>query len=259
METMKPNYSGAHEWSVKTINFINGCKNDCKYCYAKSMGIRYKRNTTDDWKNEVVRIQDLTKHIPKYKGTVMFPSSHDITPEHLSESIMMLDNILKSGNSVLVVSKPHLECIQKICETFTDYRDKILFRFSIGSTDSTVLKYWETNSTSFEERLECLKLSFGMGYQTSASSEPLLDKNVDDLINQLSPYITDTIWLGKPNKLLYRIKLNGHDDPETVEKCKEWESWITDPDFLLTMYHNYKDNPMIRWKDSIRKDISKLL
>lgn len=223
------------------------------------MGIRFKRNTPDDWKNEVVRTQELTKQIPKYKGTVMFPSSHDITPEHLTESITMLNNILKSGNQVLIVSKPNLECIQKICETFTDYKEKILFRFTIGSTDSTVLKYWETNSTSFQERLECLKLSYSMGYQTSVSCEPLLDKNVDDLINQLSPFITETIWIGKPNQLLYRTKLNGFGDTETIQKCKEWETWITDPDFLLTMYHNYKNNPMIRWKHSIYEEIMKLL
>lgn len=49
------NTYGTFEWSVKTINFITGCKNDCKYCYAKSMAIRYKRNTIDDWSTEVVR------------------------------------------------------------------------------------------------------------------------------------------------------------------------------------------------------------
>jgi len=257
--TAANNTYGTHEWSVKTINFISGCKNDCRYCYAKSMGIRYKRNTPENWKNEVVRVKDLTKSIPKYKGTVMFPSSHDITPEHLTESIAMLDNILRSGNSVLVVSKPHLECIQKICNTFPVYKDKILFRFTIGSTNSQILKFWEPNAPSFEERLECLKLCHSLGYQTSVSSEPLLDKNVDELIMKLSPFITDSIWIGKPNKLLFRTKINGHGDSETIQKCNELLSWITDPDFLLNLYTKYKDNPMIRWKDSIRKDLSKLL
>jgi DNA repair photolyase len=253
------NTYGTMEWSVKTINFITGCKNDCKYCYGKSMGIRYKRNTVEDWSTEMVRQHDLTKKIPKFNGTVMFPSSHDITPEYLTESITVLGNILKSGNSVLIVSKPHLECIKKICETFTGYKDKILFRFTIGSTNSTILKYWEINSTSFEERLECLKLSYNQGYRTSVSSEPLLDRNVDALINKLSPYVTDTIWIGKPNLLLTRTKNNGYGDPETVQKCNELMEWITNPDFLLTLYDKYKDNSMIRWKDGLWKDISRLL
>ena len=107
--------------------------------------------------------------------------------------------------------------------------------------------------------MECLKLSYNLGYQTSVSCEPLLDRNVDDLINQLSPFVTDTIWIGKPNKLLYRTRLNGHGDPETIEKCNELLSWITDADFLINMYNKYKDNPMIQWKDTTWKDISKLL
>jgi hypothetical protein len=157
-----------------------------------------------------------------------------------------------------VVSKPHFECIQRICETFTDYKDKILFRFTIGSTDSNILKYWETNAPSYEERLECLKLAYRMGYQTSISSEPLLDRNVDDLINRLSPYVTDTIWIGKPNKLLYRTRLNGYGDRETVEKCNELLGWINDPEFIMGLYSRYKDNPMIRWKESINRDIQKI-
>lgn len=252
---MKQSKYGTYEWSEKTINFTNGCKNDCRYCYAKSMGIRYNRNTTINWKDEVVRERELLKSIQKYKGMVMFPSSHDITQEHLNESIIILQNILNSGNQVLIVSKPHLECIQRICEAFTDYKVKILFRFTIGSTDSTILKYWEPNAPSFEERLESLTLAYKMGYQTSVSSEPLLDKNVDDLINQLSPYITDTIWIGKPNKLLYRTRINGWGDEETIARCNELLQWINNPDFIMDLYSKYKDNPMIRWKDSINKDI----
>jgi hypothetical protein len=223
------------------------------------MAIRFKRNTPDNWKNEEVRKDTLTKPVPHYKGTVMFPSTHDITVEHLTESMTMLDNILKSGNKLLVVSKPNMECIQRICDTFTDYKDKILFRFTIGSTDSQVLKFWEPNAASFEERLDCLALAYRMGYQTSVSGEPLLDRNVDDLISKLSPYVTDSIWIGKPNMLLSRTKMNGHDDPETIARCNELSSWISDPDFLQDLYNKYNDNPMIRWKSSIRKDFSKLL
>jgi len=98
-----------------------------------------------------------------------------------------------------------------------------------------------------------------MGYQTSVSAEPLLDKNVDQLINQLSHYVTETIWIGKPNLLLSRTKINGFGDLETIERCNELMSWITDPDFLLDLFYRYKANPMICWKDGLFKDIQKLL
>jgi len=256
---MKQSKYGTFEWSEKTINFITGCKNDCRYCYAKCMGIRYNRNTSENWKNEIVRVKDLEKSIPKFNGTVMFPSSHDITPEHLNESIIMLKNILKSGNQVLIVTKPHLECIQRICESFEDYKDKILFRFTIGSTDSDILRFWETNAPSYQERFESLRLAYNSGFQTSISGEPFLDRNVDDLINKLSPFITDSIWVGKPNKLLYRTRMNGWGDEETIMRCNDLLEWINGPEFIMVLYSRYKDNPIIRWKDSIYQDILRVI
>jgi hypothetical protein len=98
-----------------------------------------------------------------------------------------------------------------------------------------------------------------MGYKTSVSCEPLLDRNVDELINKLSPYVTDTIWIGKPNLLLSRTKYNGYGDPETVEKCNELMSWITDPEFQLDLFNKYRNNPMIRWKHTLWTDIQKIL
>jgi len=250
--------SGTKEWSDKSINFITGCPHDCLYCYQNCNEVRFKGRDPKNWKNEVVREKDLMKKIPKHKSMVMFPSSHDITPNHLSDSIKMLGNILKSGNSVLVVSKPHSECISKICEVFTDYKDKLLFRFTIGSLDSSVLKFWEPGSTSFEERLECLKLCYQQGYQTSVSMEPLLDTNVDGLVDILSLWVTETIWIGKPNYLLYRVMMNGHGDIETLHKCNELLGWLNDPTFIQQLYSKYKDNPMIRFKESFRLDFEKL-
>lgn len=250
--------SGTKEWSDKSINCSTGCPHDCLYCYQKSTEVRFRGMDPKNWKNEVVREKDLMKKIPKHKTMVMFPSSHDITPIHLSENIIMLGNILKSCNSVLVVSKPHYDCISKICEVFTEYKDKILFRFTIGSTDSTILKYWEPGGTSFEERFECLKLCYEKGYQTSISMEPLLDQDVDKLVSTLSPYVTETIWIGKPNHLLFRVRMNGHGDTETINRCNELLEWINDLNFIRDLYSKYKDNPMIRFKESFRLDFEKL-
>jgi hypothetical protein len=52
--------------------------------------------------------------------------------------------------------------------------------------------------------------------------------------------------------------MNGYNDDETIKKCKEWLEWIENPDFLRELYFKYKDNPMIRFKGSFKKDFSKL-
>src|ERR1035438_2142774 len=126
---------GTYEWSPHTLNCITGCGNDCLYCYSKEMSIRYNRSTPVSWSNEVVRPSDLEKRIKKCDARVMYPSSHDIRPEHLQENLQFLKNILEADNDVLIVSKPHLVCIKAICKQFDTYKDKIIFRFSIGSAD----------------------------------------------------------------------------------------------------------------------------
>lgn len=247
------------QWADKTINFITGCSNQCKYCYSCEMATRLRHRDPTNWGNEIVRPKDVKRRMrKKHSRNVMFPSSHDISPNHLSEALKVLEHILISGNDVLVTSKPHYECIKKICETFPGYKDKILFRFTIGSLDSHVLKYWEPKAPSFEERFECLKLAFIMGFQTSVSAEPLLDKDVDSLISRLSPYITDTIWIGKAEQLRKRLTINGYNDPMTVSKANDLIEWQKDPSFIQGLYENYKGNTLIRWKTSYLKEMAKV-
>jgi len=244
---------GTEEWAVRNENFIDGCIHDCKYCYAKSMAIRFKRKTFANWKDESIREHNFAKKIRKAKGTVMFPSSHDIHPEHLPETLIFLEKIVKAGNKVLIVSKPHLECIKAICEKFADYKNQILFRFTIGSHDSSILKFWEPGASDFNERVECLKYSFEKGFKTSVSCEPMLDNEIEKLIDKILPYVTDAIWIGKANNLIARLKLNGFsDDEETMQKAQQLINALSESR-IKAIYEKYKDDEKIKWKESIKE------
>ena len=248
---------GTHEWSNHTLNCIAGCGNDCLYGYCKEMAVRFKQITAEEWKNEIVREHDLNKVIKKYDARVMYPSSHDIRPEHLTENMVFLKHILEAGNAVLVVSKPHLVCIKAICKEFDKYKDKILFRFTIGSADDTVLKFWEPGAPSFKERLDSLKWAHKHGFETSVSCEPMLDNNIDKVIKKVSPYVTETIWVGKINHLIGkkgrgRLDFNGHNDPATLAKAHELIAWQSD-DKIMQLYNRHKNDPKIMWKESIKK------
>lgn len=245
---------GTYEWAESNANFINGCKHDCKYCYSKAMAVRFRRKTPRNWKTEKIRKSSLKKKVNKTKGTIMFPSSHDIHPDQLDYSIEFLGNLLKPGNRVLVVSKPHLECIQTICDEFEEYRDSILFRFTIGSSNTNTLKFWEPGAPSFEERLAALEWAHNKGFQTSISCEPMLDNDIDDVIEETIPYVTDAIWIGKANSLLRRLKVNGWDDYKTIDKANELINWQSDSN-IIGLYRRYEDNPKIKWKESIKSVI----
>ena len=243
---------GTQEWAVKNANFINGCHHNCKYCYSKEMAIRFKRKTPSNWQDEEVDNKQMLKKWKRVDGMIMFPSSHDITPVNLHLSIEFLQNLLKSGNEVLIVTKPHYSAIKEICNRFIDYKSKILFRFTIGSTDSSILKYWEPNAPSFAERKRSLIYAYKNGFSTSVSCEPMLDNSIEKLVKTLLPYITDSIWIGKANFLLRRLKLNGFTDDETFSKANELIALQSDIN-IKKLYNKLKSNEKIKWKESIKK------
>jgi DNA repair photolyase len=250
-EKKKPIF-GTKEWAKYNENFINGCSHDCRYCYAKEMAVRFRRKTADSWKQETIDEKKLNKRFSRKEGRFMFPTSHDITPDNLVHVISFLGNILKYGNDVLIVSKPHLECIRNICDTFHQHKQNILFRFSIGSADNQTLKFWDQYAPSFDERLESIIYAHKAGFQTSISSEPMLDDKADILINKVMPYVTDAIWFGKMNRVNLRLKMNGHGDEATMKKARQLMDSLSD-DYILNFYSMHKDNARIKWKESIKK------
>jgi DNA repair photolyase len=241
---------GTREWAKHTVNCCTGCAHDCRYCYAKSMAIRFGRVFPHVWKEEQVRWKDVNKRYREMDGTVMFPSSHDITPGNFDACYTVLRKLLEAGNQVLVVSKPHLECISGICEGMRAHRDRILFRFTIGALDDGILSFWEPNAPTYAERRRALEHAFQAGFATSVSVEPMLDSvNIDSLIQDLSPFITDALWIGKMNDIRRRVKI---EDERTREEVSRIEAGQTD-ERVLEIYERHKNNPLIKWKESIKK------
>ena len=241
---------GTQEWAVKTVNCCTGCSHDCRYCYAKGMAIRFKQVTEDQWQLEQIRPKDVSKRHKKYDGQVMFPSSHDITPGNINACLDVLKNLLDVGNQVLVVSKPHLECIKKICDKFEKFKDQILFRFSIGACDDQILSYWEPHAPSYDERKAALQYAHKAGFKTSVSVEPMLDSaNIDALISDLSPYVTDAIWIGTMNHLGRFGKGTDMALRQAIDTIRQGQ---TDA-IIKAIHQRHKNNPIIKWKKEIKK------
>ena len=241
---------GTMEWSVKNFNCCTGCSHDCRYCYAKEMAIRFKQVTAAQWQLEIVRPKDVVKRHKKYDGQVMFPSSHDITPNNLDACLTVLKTLLVIGNRVLVVSKPHLECIMAICKSLKPYKRRMLFGFTIGACDDRILSYWEPNAPRYDERKQSLIYAHKAGFRTSVSVEPMLDSaNIDTLISDLSPYVTHSIWIGKMNHLARFGKGSDMVLRQAVDNIERGQS----REMIKSIYERHKDNPLIRWKKEIKK------
>jgi len=246
----KPITYGTREWATQTINCCTGCSHDCRYCYAKSMAVRFKQVRLEDWKDEKVRQRDVDKSYGYKEGRIMFPSSHDITEDNFKACYTVLEKLLEAGNEVLVVSKPHLSCIKHLCDQLQDYRNNFLFRFTITSNDDRTLFFWEPGAPCYEERKKSLEYAFDKGFETSVSVEPMLDsENIEELVNDLSSYVTNSIWIGKLNQPRRRIDISDDVIAEAVEKIEEGQA----DDRIIEIYERLRTNPLIKWKESIKK------
>lgn len=204
---------GTQEWCYRELNICKGCPNNCFYCYARSIANHFGWKKTEDWSNMEIIEKKVKKGYRKLKNPTnkfdyMFPTSHDIVPQNIKECIIVLKKVLKAGNTVLITTKPKYSLIRKLCEELIEWKDQILFRFTITSADNKILKKYEPNAPSYKSRyLSVFDAFYEYGYKTSISIEPFLDLDPIYLITQFFEtfkdgrlsgvdIVTDTIWLG---------------------------------------------------------------
>lgn len=194
--------TGFREWTKHSVNIATGCDNDCRYCYAKFMADRFGQRKKEDWGNTLIRQKEVDKNRGKMDGVIGFPTSHDILHSNIDEYISTLLKLLNAGNQVIIVSKPRLELIEKLCQSIEEFKNQVLFRFTIGAMDNAKLLFWEPNAPIYEERKACLKYVWKKGFRTSVSIEPMIDAaNIESLVNDLIPFITEDIWIGIMNNI----------------------------------------------------------
>jgi len=208
----------------------------------------------------------LVKEFGKAKAhyLIMLPSSHDIFPELLDARIVVkqknkekvytyvgfLKKLMDMGHELLITSKPRLDVIKRLCEELKEYREKIVFRFTITTSDVNIARFWESFAPDFDERMEALRWANAEGYETTVSMEPFLS-DPEDVIEKVSPYASQ-IWLGHMDKLP-RTKIMGkiiERNSDLDEALKRLEK-LYDIKNLVALIDRYKDNEKIFWKSSI--------
>lgn len=247
--TIKP-VRGTAEWAVATVDCSRGCPHGCRYCYARHDQVeRRQLATADQWQSPVILKEEVERVRPLYPGQVMFPANHDIVPENLAACRKVIMNLLRSGNRVLVVSKPHYSCISILCRKLRPYRDRLLFRFTITARNAEILRFWEPRAPGYAERRACLELAFRQGFATSVSVEPMLDTaDVVAMAHELQPFVTHSIWLGKMNKIAERVGEGAESLRAGIENIEKGQ----DDANIREIYRRLRTMPVIRWKESIK-------
>jgi len=249
--------TGTKEWAETNINIQLGCEHNCRYCYARYDAVkRFRRCSAEGWANPVIDQAKVDREYRKFSGRVMFPSTHDITPRNISECMVVLRRLLDAGNDVLIVTKPHWKCVTLMCEMFKRFRRQITFRFTIGSTQNDVLRFWEPGAPNYNERLGCLIYAFHTGYSTSVSCEPFLGPFPQYTYEAVVKYLTDSFWLGKMRNFNQRVDLAGATESQKLRYVELLKTASLDQ-CVIAYYRMLKDRPYVKFKDSVRKIVEK--
>jgi DNA repair photolyase len=253
--------TGTREWSDTSLNFGRGCAHGCRYCYARAQLARFKRLSlaeADERFNRTPMVYDGTslQFNRSYPGVVMFPTMHDIQPgEQAEAACRLLPILLRRGNHILIVLKAHREVVTELCRALAEWRAQVEFRITITALNEKLRAWWEPGAPPYAERLDALWIARKKGYRTSVAAEPMLDPgNAWALVQMCAPEATEGVWLGLLNRAKSRVLIRPDEDREA-----EWAQHVAPllaaqaPEKIRELYEKLKGNPMVRWKDSIRK------
>jgi len=76
------------------------------------------------------------------------------------------------------------------------WRHRICFQFTIGTTNSALMKVIEPGAPRLKERIKSLRAAFHAGFTTSVGCTPALDRNVKDTYNMVKPWTTLNFHIG---------------------------------------------------------------
>lgn len=256
MFDMERTGSGTREWSEHSFNIGRGCENNCLYCYARADALRRKQIPTyADWSSESLLKNARLSSYPKKNGVIMFPTTHDISPFYLPHFIRVASLLLEKGNHLLITSKASTLAMDLMVAAFRKFREQILFRVTIGSLDEGDCAFWEQTAPPAAERIEALRMAREAGFVTSVSIEPMLAGRNETIrvIRETYPLVSETIWVGKMNKVRSRVNMSIPENAAAVEgievlQCDEQILRLVEDVKRFGMYQ-------VRWKDSIKEVI----
>ena len=232
--------TGTYEWAQANENCCHGCPNDCRYCYARRMAMRFHREDADTW---AIMHPNLKKKPKLHKGRVMFPTSHDLPFKHLDWWFPYLERLLELGNDVLIVTKPEFSSVAFMCDHLGQYKDKMEFRFTIGTMSDQIREYWEPGAPEINERLDAAELAGVCGFRTSVSMEPLLMMDPVPFIRDLKQVVHGEIWIGCMNHMTF--------DPAIPEH--QYQMQVQSRENMKSVWDQTHTDPQIRYKDSVRE------
>jgi hypothetical protein len=178
-------------------------------------------------------------------------SSFQINADMEEVSLDVIERIFTiSENNSLTIRNPSTCYVEKICERINTLYP-ITFTYDIRSSNSEVLKFWEPQKQTFEERFESLKFINSKGFRTIVFCTFPLDGNTFELVEILTPHC-DHLIVEITNTLEEFMFESDLTDPAKVRKAEEVLK-IQSGEWLLILGEKLKNNPTVWWDNDTRK------
>ena len=96
----------------------------------------------------------------------------------------------------------------------------------------------------------CLRSSFERGFATSVSVEPMLHReDVVAMVQELLPFVSQSVWIGKMNKIDKRLVSDSEQMKVEIERIQRGQS----DEQIHLLYQELQGIEKIRWKESIKE------
>lgn len=270
--------TGTREWSEHSVNALKtGCRYGCLYCYARARALRFGLiETGSEWSKRC--IMRNCEHLERdsrrrYKGVVMFPTTHDIYDHQVSRCGCVaplgnlrtceevLRNLIDAGNRVLLVTKADPSVIVPLIERLPAKRyEQLEVRVTLGTLDGALARLWEPGAPDPDKRMEAMQGLRRRGVRVSASAEPLLDAGdgAVRLVAALHELVDGEVWVGTMNDVRRRTRW-ALDEPDAgvdrsalrqaIRRIEDWGSAAA----VRIMTRELEGFPRVRFKDRWRK------
>jgi len=188
----------------------------------------------------------------------MFPTQHDITAGNGAACIATLNNLLRAGNRVLVVSKagPHVPMVLDAARRLASKGTASLeLRVSLTCLSPETAAFWEPGAPTPRERLAAIREAARLDLRVSIAVEPMLQPECacGIVASAVAAGATGEIWIGAANLLRARTAWCAG-RPGLEDEIRRVESGQT-PERMRWVYQLLRTNPQVRWKDSYQRTL----
>lgn len=212
---LNPTSGNMYEFVTHTWNIVKGkCYHDCSYCYMKSLNKNQKEAYLD--KKELKTDLTKDKFIFVGSGTDLFAKniSSDWIKRNLDKCYEANNNLFGEGNKYFFQSKNP--------RRFLEFIEHPIFKESIICTTIETNRWigeHMRNSPRIEDRVSAMEEIASLGFTTYVTAEPLMDFDLEEMIEFIRRCHPIQVNLGRESKGL--VKLPEPDDKKIEELIKE--------------------------------------